>query len=69
MVIIQQSRQDCMDQFCVLRNHDVKFGENWITIDPMGNMEPPLEIHVYSYKWLNNISTMIKFGMSACFLT
>ena len=55
-----------MDQRCVLGNHGVKFGENWITLDHY--IKSPLEIYVYSYKWVKNIGIVMKFGMNVYFV-
>ena len=53
-----------MDKLCVLRNHGVKFVENWITFDRSPHIKTPLEIHVCDYKWLRNIGIVMKFGMN-----
>ena len=58
--------QFSMEQFYVLGNHDVKFGENRITFEPCPHIKSALEIHVSSYKWLKNIVIMMKFGMNMC---
>ena len=57
-----------MNQFCVLRNHFVKFGENWITFHSNPYIKSPLEIYLYAYKWLKNIDSVMKFGMNMYFL-
>ena len=57
-----------MDQFCVLRNHGVKFGKNRITFDPSPHIKSPLEIHFYAYNWLKHIGIMMKFGMNMYFI-
>ena len=53
-------------QFCVQRNHSVKFSENQITFDPSPHIKLPLplhlEINVYAYKWLKRIGIIVKFG-------
>ena len=53
-----------MDQFCVLRNYGVEFGENRIAFDPSPHIKFTLEIHVYFYKLLKNIGIVMKFGMN-----
>ena len=57
-----------MDQFCIVKNHGVKFDENRITFDPSPLIKPPLEIYIYAYKWLKNIGIMINIGMSTYFI-
>ena len=57
-----------MDQFCILRCHDVKFGENRITFDPSPHIKSNFKIHVYIYKWLKNIGITMKFGMNVYFV-
>ena len=44
-----------MDQFCIQRNHGVKFGENRSTVDPC-----PL----YNFKFTLINGTVIKLGMN-----
>ena len=56
-----------VDQFYILRNYGVKFGENRITFDPSPHIKSPLETHGYAYKWLKNIGVMMKFDMSVYF--
>ena len=60
--------QFSMDQFGILRYCFVNFGENRIAFDPSPHIKSPLEIHVYSYKWLKNIGIVMKFCMNVYFL-
>ena len=55
-------------QFCLLRNHGVRFGGNRITFTPNPHIKSPLEIHVYAYIWFKNIGIMMKSGMNVYFL-
>ena len=57
-----------MDQFCILRNHDVRFGENRITFDSCPHIKSPSQIHIYTYKWLKNIGIVMKFSMKVYFI-
>ena len=56
-----------MNQSCILRSC-VKFIENRIIFDPCLHIKPPLDIQVYAYKWLTNISIVMKFGMNVYFV-
>ena len=57
-----------IDQFCVLGNHGVKFGENRITFDPSPHIKSPFKIHVYAYKGLKNIGIVMKFGINVYYV-
>ena len=57
-----------MDQFGVLGNHGVKFGENRLAFGPSPHIKSPLGIYVCSYKLLINIGTVMKFGMNIYFV-
>ena len=57
-----------IDQFLTLKNHGVKFDENWITFDPSPHLKSPLEFHVNTYKRLKNIGIVKKFGLIMYFV-
>ena len=56
------------DQFYVQGNHSAKFDQNRITFDPSPHIKFPLEINVYTYKWLKNIGIVMKYGVNVCFV-
>ena len=57
-----------MDKFCILRNHGLKFGENWTAFISSPHIKSPIEIHVNAYKCLKNIGIVMKFGVTVYFV-
>ena len=57
-----------MDQFCILKNHGVKFGAYRITFDSSPHLNSPLEIHVNSCKWLKKIGIVMQFSKNVYFV-